>query len=121
MAFGIVSSIISGLSLPGNIFIFGNLVGSMVTAEISTASGQPESVNKTKNLVMDAVTEFAIGNCVIGLILMVFTYIGVMLFNYTALKQSFRLRTLFLRSVLHQDISWYDLSKSGELASRLTE
>lgn len=120
MAIGIISSIITGLSLPGNIYIFGNLVGSMVTAEMNQGSIQLGNVNETKNLIMNAVTNFAIGNCVIGLILIVFTYIAVMLFNYTALKQSFRLRTTFFRAVMHQDISWYDLSKSGELASRLT-
>ncbi|OXU18118.1 hypothetical protein TSAR_011769 [Trichomalopsis sarcophagae] len=126
MCLGVICGIISGLAIPGNIYIFGKLVGSMVKAEMGSGIN-PQNVsiagdmNITNGFVMEAVTEFAIGNSAIGVILLVFTYFGVMLFNYVAHKQSFRLRTMYLRSVLHQDIAWYDLSKSGEVASRLTE
>ncbi|XP_031781202.1 ATP-dependent translocase ABCB1 isoform X2 [Nasonia vitripennis] len=126
MCLGVVCGIISGLAIPANIYIFGKLVGSMVKAEMGSGIN-PENVsiagdmNITNGFVMEAVTEFAIGNSAIGVILLVFTYFGVMLFNYVAHKQSFRVRTMYLRSVLHQDIAWYDLSKSGEVASRLTE
>jgi ATP-binding cassette subfamily B (MDR/TAP) protein 1 len=126
MCIGIFCGIGSGLSIPANIYIFGNLVGSMVNAQMDNIMN-PQNVNATidsnvtADFLMNAVTEFAVGNTIIGAVLLIFTYFGVMIFNYTALKQTFRIRTMYLRSVLHQDISWYDLTKSGEVASRLTE
>lgn len=139
MFFGVITAIITGITIPANIYLFGNLVGDMVKAQLGIIAHNmtqlkyltdvPENLeenieigmNVSKEFIMDAVTKFAIGNCTIAAILMIFSYIGIMLFNYTALKQSFRVRTLYLRSVLHQDIAWYDVSKSGEVASRLTE
>lgn len=127
MGIGVLCSIVTGLAIPANIFIFGDLVGSMVEAEIRNPNINPEMLNifsgndTTTNIVMEAVTKFALGNTIIGIILLIFTYFSIMLFNYTALKQTYRIRIRYLKSVLHQDIAWYDLSKSGEVASRLTE
>ena len=113
----------SGLTVPANIFIFGNLVGSMVDAEMINAIQQP-GMNFTGSVVddiMNAVTEFAIGNSIIGVVMLALTYFSVMIFNYTSQRQTFRVRTTYLRSILHQDISWYDIMQSGDVASRLTE
>ena len=35
--------------------------------------------------------------------------------------QVFRIRSQFLRSVLNQDISWYDTNTTTDFASRMTE
>lgn len=129
MIVGIVCSIGSGLSVPSNIFIFGDLVGSMVNAEmmkgiLEIGMNRTIATNGTGHMmdsIMDAVTKFAIGNSVIGLMMLFFTYVSVMLFNYTSQKQTFRVRTAYLRSILHQDISWYDVVQSGSVSSRLTE
>ncbi|XP_058800345.1 ATP-dependent translocase ABCB1-like [Phymastichus coffea] len=139
MVLGTLTAIVTGVAIPTNIYIFGKLVGDMVKAQLAIIGGNvslaenitiPDGLaaentsaatNTSTDFIMDAVTKFAIGNCIIGSILLAFSYIGIMLFNYTALKQSFRVRTMYLRSVLHQDIAWYDVSKSGEVASRLTE
>ena len=38
-----------------------------------------------------------------------------------AALQVFRIRSQFLRSVLNQDISWYDTNTATDFASRMTE
>ncbi|XP_011495053.1 PREDICTED: multidrug resistance protein homolog 49 [Ceratosolen solmsi marchali] len=125
MYIGVLCCIVSGLTVPANIYIFGNLVGSMISAEMGNVSLENmnimNSTDETKEYLMNAVTDFALGNTIIAVILLVFSYFGIMIFNYTAIKQTFRIRNMYLRSILHQDISWYDLTKSGEVASRLTE
>ena len=123
MSIGIVCSMGSGLVVPANILIFGNLVGSLVDAEMIHAIEQSDG-NFSSSLVddiMEAVTTFAIGNSIIGVVMLVLSYISIMIFNLTSQRQSFRIRTTYLRSILHQDISWYDVMKSGDVASRLTE
>lgn len=123
MVIGIICSIGSGLTVPANIFIFGDLVGSMVNAEMINSIQQP-GMNYTRSMlddIMSAVTKFAIGNSVIGVVMLLLTYFSVMIFNYTSQRQTFRVRTTYLRSILHQDISWYDVMNSGDVASRLTE
>ncbi|XP_051171698.1 ATP-dependent translocase ABCB1 [Leptopilina boulardi] len=127
MIIGIICSIGSGLCVPSNIFIFGDLVGSMVKAEMMKEiieigiNGTTNATENMMNSIMDTVTKFAMGNSIIGLVMLIFTYISVMLFNYTSQKQTFRVRTTYLRSILHQDISWYDVMQSGDVSSRLTE
>uniref|UniRef100_A0A1A9WND2 ABC transmembrane type-1 domain-containing protein n=1 Tax=Glossina brevipalpis TaxID=37001 RepID=A0A1A9WND2_9MUSC len=43
------------------------------------------------------------------------------IFNYAAQDQILRLRGKFLRSVPHQDMSWFDFNQSGEVASHMNE
>lgn len=44
------------------------------------------------------------------------------LFNYTALKQITRIRTQFFRSLLRQEIGWYDTSSgNNNFTVRITE
>ncbi|CAG2064567.1 unnamed protein product, partial [Timema podura] len=33
----------------------------------------------------------------------------------------YRIRSLFLKSALYQDIGWYDLNQTGDFASRMAE
>lgn len=125
MTVGMLCSIGSGLCVPSNIFIFGDLVGSMVKAEMMNSTLEFDRLSDSNedmlNAIMDTVTKFAIGNSIIGVMMLLFTYVSVMLFNYTSQKQTFRVRTTYLKSILHQDISWYDVVKSGDVSSRLTE
>lgn len=43
------------------------------------------------------------------------------LFNYTALKQVTRIRTLFFGSLLRQEVGWYDTTKDTNFAARISE
>lgn len=70
---------------------------------------------------LDEVAFFAAVNAGIGAVMFVFSYLSTMLFNYSAHNQIFTIRGKFMRSVLNQDIGWYDINKSGEFASRINE
>ena len=48
-------------------------------------------------------------------------YFQVSLMHMAAERQVNRIRKLFYRSVLRQDIGWFDCNPSGELATRLNE
>lgn len=70
---------------------------------------------------LDAVETFAFQNCIIGIIMLTCSYISITTFNYAANAQILRIRGKFIRSILHQDMSWYDFNQSGEVASRMNE
>ncbi|KAG7310331.1 hypothetical protein JYU34_003103 [Plutella xylostella] len=51
----------------------------------------------------------------------VLVILAVWLVNWSALKQITRIRSMFLRSVLRQDMYWYDTDTSFNLASRMSD
>lgn len=57
---------------------------------------------------------------IIGCIVFCFNYIMVSFFSMAAANQAFKIRCMFMRSVLRQDIGWFDTNKTGDFASRLT-
>ncbi|XP_017479812.1 PREDICTED: multidrug resistance protein 1A [Rhagoletis zephyria] len=116
-AVGFICAIATGLTTPVNSLIFGNLANSMITFGAPgnyTRSSEAESL-------LDAVQTFAFQNSMIGVVMLVGSYISIMTFNYAAQAQIVRIRGKFLRSVLHQDMAWYDFNQSGEVASRMNE
>ena len=123
MVIGGFCSIATGLAVPWNVEMFGKLVGGMVDAQLVSAF-KALGMDISEYIVTDpmvSVTHFAIGTLTISCIMLGLTYVSITLFNYTSQKQSFRIRTMYLKSILHQDISWYDVMSCGDVASRLTE
>ncbi|XP_011185431.1 ATP-dependent translocase ABCB1 [Zeugodacus cucurbitae] len=114
---GFLCAVATGLTTPANSLIFGNLADSMIVFG--------SLANKTRissdDALLDAVETFAFQNSMIGIIMLVGSYISIMTFNYAANAQILRIRGKFIRSILHQDMSWYDFNQSGEVASRMNE
>jgi len=72
-------------------------------------------------LLLDKVREFSLQNTYIGIIMLVCSYLSITCFNYAAHSQILTIRSKFFRSILHQDMKWYDFNQSGEVASRMNE
>ncbi|KAL7735119.1 hypothetical protein ACLKA6_001984 [Drosophila palustris] len=53
--------------------------------------------------------------------MLVCSYISVTCNYYAAHSQIMSVRSKFFKSVLRQDMSWYDFNQSGEVASRMNE
>lgn len=64
---------------------------------------------------------FGIGAFVGAFIQLIFAALSIDLLNRTALKQITRIRKVLLKSVLRQDMTWYDLNTSENFAVKLTE
>ena len=67
------------------------------------------------------IARFGTGAAIIGLVNLISSYLFVTCLNYAAESQVFRIRTMFLRSVLRQDIGWYDTTPTGSFASRMAD
>jgi len=109
IALGILSGIVSGVTLP----LFSILLGGMYT-EFNTA----EFNNDTAELLRLG-EKYAILFAWVAVAAAVAGAGQVAFFTITSERQTLRIRKLYLSSVLRQDISWFDSCKSGELTSKV--
>ncbi|KAJ8313878.1 hypothetical protein KUTeg_008439 [Tegillarca granosa] len=58
--------------------------------------------------------------CCVGVAAFIFSCIHSFCFNIAAQRQMKRIHTRFFRSILQQDISWFDTHKTGELSARFS-
>lgn len=58
---------------------------------------------------------------ILGFVVLVAAYLQTSLWTLTAARQAKRIRELFFHSIMQQEISWYDVTETGELNTRLTE
>ncbi len=57
----------------------------------------------------------------IGVAAFILAYFQISLFQLACERQVHRIRVLFYRAILRQNIGWFDANPSGELSSRLSE
>ncbi|KAG8177025.1 hypothetical protein JTE90_029687 [Oedothorax gibbosus] len=55
----------------------------------------------------------------IGVATVLCTYIMVSCFSLAAVNQSFKIKNMFMASILKQDVGWYDTTETGDFASRI--
>ena len=70
---------------------------------------------------MDEIKKFSKKVFTLALVLWVGSYTFVTCLNYAAERQVFRIRLEFLKSILRQDLSWYDTRTSTNFATKMTE
>ncbi|EDW61888.1 ATP-dependent translocase ABCB1 [Drosophila virilis] len=118
---GLLCSLAMGLTTPANSLIFGNLANDMIN---SSGRGQETTYTRESSnseALLDAVQKFSLNVTYIGLVMLFCSYMAITCFNYAAHSQIMSIRSKFFQSVLHQDMGWYDINPSGEVASRMNE
>ncbi|KAK4510403.1 uncharacterized protein ATC70_004833 [Mucor velutinosus] len=103
----IICSAGTGALQPVSILIYGSFI-STLTSSLSDTS---QLVEATLPLIHTMVY--------MGTASLVAAYISTCLWILTGESQTRRIRSLYLKSVLHQDMSWFDQSKEGSLNTRL--
>uniref|UniRef100_A0A8C8RS12 ATP-binding cassette sub-family B member 5 n=1 Tax=Pelusios castaneus TaxID=367368 RepID=A0A8C8RS12_9SAUR len=66
-------------------------------------------------------TKFALYYVGIGATALVFGYLQISFWVLAAARQTKKIRKTFFHAILGQELSWFDISNSGELNTRLTE
>lgn len=103
----IICSAGTGALQPVSILLYG--------AFISTLTG---SLSDTSNL-LDLTLPVIYTMVYMGTASLIAAYVSTCLWILTGESQTRRIRLLYLKSVLHQDMSWFDQSKEGSLNTRL--
>ncbi|CAB3362047.1 Hypothetical predicted protein [Cloeon dipterum] len=123
MFIGVISSIATGICQPLNVLFMGDLTGAMVDqalniTQLPPGSPIPDWIAET---FLDAVVQFAVNNTILGAAMFLFSFTAVACFDNAAKRQINRVRDLYLKSALRQDIGWYDTNMTGDLASKMAE
>ena len=90
MVVGTLCSLGTGALQPLNMLIFGNLTGDIVAFALITGSTgivTAEELEAAQQRFMDAITNFAIYNSLIGVGMFILSYISILLFNWSGLRQ----------------------------------
>nr|DBA25041.1 TPA: hypothetical protein GDO54_012614 [Pyxicephalus adspersus] len=118
MVIGSLGALGNGICIPVMHIVFGEMTDSMICHNSSLQ-------NSCKLMLYLALyvayLSFSLYYAGIGAGVLVCGYVQVSFWVLTAARQTRRMRRTFFHSVLSKDISWFDVTKSGELNSRLTE
>ena len=120
MILGTLSAAGHGSVIPLNVVIFGELSQSF----IQFAKGQGEVTGNITQPIFDLegeMTKFALYYVYLAIATLILAYGEMTLWSLTATRQEKKMRLAFFRSVLRQDIGWFDTTDPGELNSRLAE
>jgi hypothetical protein len=80
---GFLGALGTGATQPLNVLLFGDLTGEMVAYGYASLAG----LNPDKDAFLDAVQQFSILNSVLGVAMLVLTYLSVWTYNYVASRQ----------------------------------
>jgi ATP-binding cassette subfamily B (MDR/TAP) protein 1 len=132
---GLISAAASGFGWPALALVFGELLDTFLSFDVSTVSTNGTTNSSAKmpcnfpsnsNMsysgnfhedIKTASIRFAITGAGVWLA----TYLYVTLLIWTAERQTRRMREEFFHSIMRQEIGWFDTSDPGELATRMTE
>ena len=129
MFIGIISGIVHGVCLLFLFIVFGSTIDEFV--EYIAGEYCDSSLNFTINCtdrdtardeLIDSVNHPIIFYyCLIGIISLTCGWLQFTMFQFAADRQIKRIRTLFFRAILKQEVAWFDLNPTGEINSRLNE
>ncbi|CAH2048677.1 unnamed protein product, partial [Iphiclides podalirius] len=114
--FGILCSILCGVTTPINTLLFASLLQSMVDYGISVIMGEPQNDEFLRDVGL-----FALYNCLVGAILVTLSYAATVLMNVSAYNQVYKIRQEYLKAALNQDFEYFDMHQTGDFASKMTD
>jgi len=120
MILGTISAVGHGAAVPIQFIIFGDLIDSFINHEkVQVLTSQNETTDTVPDLNVQ-MQDFALYYVYLAIGNLVVAYGQMAMWTLTATRQVRQMRLHFFRSVLKQDIGWFDTTDPGELNSRLT-
>ncbi|XP_050312500.1 multidrug resistance protein homolog 49-like isoform X2 [Anthonomus grandis grandis] len=122
MAVGLLCSIVCGVLQPYLMILFGDVSGvileytSKLTQNLTVLEREMEDER-----MYEGVRYFSVINCVCGFIIIACSYVGGVSLTQSSLRQSCKMRRLFMEKTLNQDIGWYDQNQTGDFSSIITD
>ncbi|RZC36876.1 ABC tran domain containing protein, partial [Asbolus verrucosus] len=122
IALGTICAVVCGVIQPYIMILFGDVTG--VVVDYASKLNTSLTENQTQIIedeLYSGVRKFAILVSILGIVMIVTTYLAGVFFSSSALRQIFHIRKLILKKTLNMDISWYDINKTGDFATTFTE
>lgn len=111
-----IAAIVHGALLPIFTILFGDIITSF---EVPDANSPEDTANFDFDSLVDEIGSVAKWFVVLAVIAFITSLIQVRFQLIFAQRVSARLRSLFFRSLMSQDYTWYDTNNGGELTARV--
>lgn len=134
---GLIMGTLTGLCIPISTIQYGEFTTLLVDRNMDNQTSTPTLILKWFGggkvlgpnvsyedrmiALYDDSVAFGVSSAALSCFQFVFAVFTVDLLNIAASRQIVRVRKMFLRSVLRQDMTWYDINTSTNFASRITE
>ncbi|XP_003701514.2 multi drug resistance 49 isoform X1 [Megachile rotundata] len=134
---GLIMGTLTGLCIPISTIQYGEFTTLLVDRNMENQTSTPTLILKWFGggkvlgpnvsyedrmiALYDDSVAFGVSSAALSCFQFVFAVFTVDLLNIAASRQIVRVRKMFLRSVLRQDMTWYDINTSTNFASRITE
>ncbi|KAG9035874.1 GTPase-activating protein [Tulasnella sp. UAMH 9824] len=116
---GLVCAAASGASQPLMTLLFGDLTQSFVGFASALNSNDPAAIADARSKFRHDASQGALWLTVMGIGLYVVTHVYMLIWTWTGEVNSKRIREKYLRSVLRQDITFFDKLGAGEVTTRI--
>ncbi|RKP07807.1 P-glyco protein Abcb1 [Thamnocephalis sphaerospora] len=117
IALAALCSVALGASIPVMTIVFSDMLGYFATYGGRKAVGMEASYRTEFE---DGIIKYAIYFVILGAVTFVVAYGQQSLWMYSAENQATRMRSIYFRSIIRQNIAWFDATSTGELNSRIT-
>jgi len=127
MLVGTVAAITHGVAFVLLLVVFGRTLDEFATFSALTICGGNTTANCTNHSdaeddLIDTINHPIVYQyCMLGVINVLCGWIQVMLFQFAATRQVKKIRVAYFRSILKQEMAWFDLNPTGEINSRLNK
>ncbi|XP_053570108.1 ATP-binding cassette sub-family B member 5 [Bombina bombina] len=118
MIIGFLAALANGLGQPLRNMVFGEMTDSILCYNSSLQNSTECAQFKP---LKEQIILFSLYYIGMGVGALICGYIQVSFWVLAAARQTRKMREAFFHSVLSQDMSWFDVNKSGEFNTRLTE
>ncbi|XP_017766394.1 PREDICTED: multidrug resistance protein homolog 49 isoform X1 [Eufriesea mexicana] len=134
---GLIMGTLTGLCIPISTIQYGEFTTLLVDRNMENQTSTPTLIMKwfgggkvlgpdvpyeeRMDALYDDSVAFGVSSAALSTLQFVFAVFTVDLLNIAASRQIVRVRKMFLRAVLRQDMTWYDINTSTNFASRITE
>ncbi|EFA76459.1 ABC transporter B family protein [Heterostelium album PN500] len=109
MVIGSIGAIAAGVAMPAISIVFGQVMNVFTYQEL----------RKDNFSLIDEISKVSLNFVYIGIGMFVACYLEVTCWSVAGERQSVRCRKQYLKAILRQEIGWYDVTKSSELATRI--
>eukprot|EP00117_Sycon_ciliatum_P002774 scpid23728/ scgid7858/ Multidrug resistance protein 1A; ATP-binding cassette sub-family B member 1A; MDR1A; Multidrug resistance protein 3; P-glycoprotein 3 len=119
---GIVAALIHGGALPGVIFVLGEVLDEFIKQSNYSAmyGNDTEGLAKANADFESQISIFAWVFGGLAMLTFIVGYIQTAAWYYSGIRQVHAVRRSFFRSIIYQEMGWFDTHNTGELVSRLS-
>ncbi|KAK7871055.1 hypothetical protein R5R35_007257 [Gryllus longicercus] len=136
VALGLLLGVFTGLGQPVIIILYGEFTTLLVDRNMDNITSTPTSLlwifgggrvlvnaswEERREALLEDSAAFGLGGVCLAAVQFTIAVCCVTCLNYSAHRQVGRVRRLFLRAVLRQEMAWFDTRNPSSFASRLTE